>query len=126
MASKIWIAVVLLALVMAAESSTSFSETHWDLATRLSSGHGGLPTVQACNGQVGNCIEAEDEMMLDSEAGRRQLAMQSRYISYAALKRNSIPCSRRGHSYYNCRGNVRANPYRRGCTAITRCKRYMK
>ncbi|GMH24275.1 hypothetical protein Nepgr_026118 [Nepenthes gracilis] len=129
MEAKIWAVVVLLALVMAAESSSplsSFDEGQWGLNTHFSSGDGGLLAAQRCNGHVGDCIEAEAEMMMDSEAGRRQLAAQKGFISYAALKRNSIPCSRRGHSYYNCQGNVKANPYRRGCTAITHCKRYTK
>ncbi|ESR62600.1 hypothetical protein CICLE_v10018198mg [Citrus x clementina] len=36
---------------------------------------------------------------------------------------DSLPCNRRGASYYNCNGGGPANPYRRGCTAITNCQR---
>ncbi|KAJ4830648.1 hypothetical protein Tsubulata_042362 [Turnera subulata] len=49
------------------------------------------------------------------------------YISYGALSANRIPCPpRSGRSYYthNCFKNRRAvNPYTRGCSRITRCRR---
>ncbi|XP_020213312.1 rapid alkalinization factor [Cajanus cajan] len=63
----------------------------------------------------------EDEFQLDSEINRRILAT-TKYISYGALQRNTVPCSRRGASYYNCQPGAQANPYSRGCTAITRCR----
>ncbi|CAI9757034.1 unnamed protein product [Fraxinus pennsylvanica] len=63
-----------------------------------------------------------DELMMESESSRRQL-YNSRYISYAALRKNNIPCNRRGNSYYNCKNRQKANPYRRGCTKATRCAR---
>ncbi|KAF8680665.1 hypothetical protein HU200_045698 [Digitaria exilis] len=44
------------------------------------------------------------------------------YISYLALSRDSAPCSYRGASYYNCRPGAEANPYSRGCSAITQCR----
>ncbi|EAZ11859.1 hypothetical protein OsJ_01733 [Oryza sativa Japonica Group] len=44
------------------------------------------------------------------------------YISYGALRRDTTPCSVRGASYYNCRPGGQANPYSRGCSAITRCR----
>ncbi|KAJ1383443.1 Rapid ALkalinization Factor [Sesbania bispinosa] len=66
-------------------------------------------------------IEAEEEFDLDSEINRRILAT-TKYISYGALQRNTVPCSRRGASYYNCRPGAQANPYSRGCSAITRCR----
>lgn len=44
------------------------------------------------------------------------------YISYLALSRGSAPCSLRGASYYNCRPGAEANPYSRGCSAITQCR----
>ncbi|CAN1281082.1 Protein RALF-like 33 [Linum perenne] len=58
---------------------------------------------------------------MESESARRILASR-RYISYGALRRNSVPCSRRGASYYNCRGGAQANPYHRGCSRISRCR----
>ena len=44
------------------------------------------------------------------------------YISYLALFRDSVPCSQRGASYYNCQPGAEANPYSRGCSAITQCR----
>jgi hypothetical protein len=108
-----------MALSMVAESSPSFGETDWGL-TRFSNGHGGLRT---CNGAVGDCINAEEEMMMDSETSRRLLAQGKKYISYGALKKNTVPCNRRGASYYNCKNRGKANPYRRGCSKITHCDR---
>ncbi|CAM0907379.1 unnamed protein product [Alopecurus aequalis] len=45
------------------------------------------------------------------------------YISYGALSPDNVPCSLRGASYYsNCRPGAEANPYTRGCSAITLCR----
>ena len=44
------------------------------------------------------------------------------FISYAALSRDSVPCSLPGASYYNCRPGAEANPYSRGCSTITQCR----
>ncbi|CAN6206436.1 unnamed protein product [Urochloa humidicola] len=44
------------------------------------------------------------------------------YISYLALTRDGVPCSQRGASYYNCQPGAEANPYTRGCSAITQCR----
>ncbi|XP_073053842.1 protein RALF-like 19 [Primulina eburnea] len=75
------------------------------------------------HGLVADALEMDEELMMDSESARRQLA-QSRYISYGALNKNTVPCNRRGASYYSsCRGHQRANPYRRGCTRATHCAR---
>nr|XP_009802961.1 PREDICTED: rapid alkalinization factor-like [Nicotiana sylvestris] len=74
-----------------------------------------------CEGSIGECMDEElEELEVDK---RRILATSRRYISYGALQRNNIPCSRRGASYYNCRPGAQANPYSRGCSAITRCRR---
>ncbi|KAK7292276.1 hypothetical protein RIF29_08054 [Crotalaria pallida] len=80
-----------------------------------------------CRGSIAECslLTGEDddtEFLMESESSRRILA-GTRYISYGALRRNTVPCSRRGASYYNCRTGAQANPYRRGCSAITRCRR---
>ncbi|XP_052181904.1 rapid alkalinization factor-like [Diospyros lotus] len=80
--------------------------------------------VSACNGQVGDCIDDEEELMLDSVAARRFMEERQKYISYKAMRANIVPCRRRGNSYYNCNQRRRMNPYNRGCLAITRCKRY--
>ncbi|XP_057956906.1 protein RALF-like 33 [Malania oleifera] len=83
---------------------------------------GWLSTMSPCRGTVGECFGG-DEFEMESEISRRVLATRGRYISYGALQRNRIPCSRRGASYYNCRRGASANPYSRGCSAITRCRR---
>ncbi|KAE8684100.1 Protein RALF-like 33 [Hibiscus syriacus] len=79
-----------------------------------------IPTGSPCKGSVAECLAGE-EFELDSESGRRILAT-TRYISYGALQRNTVPCSRRGASYYNCQPGAQANPYNRGCSRITRCR----
>ncbi|XP_020227848.1 protein RALF-like 33 [Cajanus cajan] len=81
-----------------------------------------LPLKSGCRGSVAECSLLDEEFLMDSETNRRILAGR-RYISYGALRRNTVPCSRRGASYYNCRPGAQANPYRRGCSAITRCRR---
>ncbi|KAK6930159.1 Rapid ALkalinization Factor [Dillenia turbinata] len=82
-------------------------------------------TSFGCDGDltVGECVGKEEYEVGDSEISRRIIAGTRRYISYGALGRNSVPCSRRGASYYNCRPGAQANPYTRGCSAITRCRR---
>ncbi|KAK5840722.1 protein RALF-like 33 [Gossypium arboreum] len=89
-----------------------------------------LPSKSECRGSIAECLmlsgeESSDfdaEFAMDSEISRRILA-RTRYISYGALRRNTVPCSRRGASYYNCRPGAQANPYSRGCSRITRCRR---
>ncbi|XP_030551486.1 rapid alkalinization factor 23-like [Rhodamnia argentea] len=81
-----------------------------------------------CRGSIAECLAAGagdgewgEELAMDSETNRRILAT-TRYISYGALRRNTVPCSRRGVSYYNCRTGAPANPYTRACSRITRCR----
>lgn len=82
-----------------------------------------VPTTarSRCQGSIAQCMNDVDEFDMDSESNRRVLAT-SQYISYAALQRNTVPCSRRGASYYNCKPGAAANPYTRGCSSITRCR----
>ncbi|KAL6208440.1 hypothetical protein ACLB2K_019389 [Fragaria x ananassa] len=79
-----------------------------------------VPAKFRCQGSIAECM-AEDEYDMDSEINRRILAT-TKYISYGALQRNTVPCSQRGASYYNCKPGAQANPYNRGCSAITRCR----
>ncbi|KAL6968484.1 hypothetical protein U1Q18_034286 [Sarracenia purpurea var. burkii] len=74
----------------------------------------------ACRGSIAECMAA-GEFEMESEVSRRILAT-TKYISYAALQADSVPCSQRGASYYNCKAGAQANPYSRGCSAITRCR----
>ncbi|GMH28281.1 hypothetical protein Nepgr_030124 [Nepenthes gracilis] len=86
---------------------------------------------RVCAGQVGECSAetlakiAEEEYEMDSEVSRRMLIMQKKYISYETLKRDTVPCTIPGASYYNC-GTAEVNHYSRGCDAITRCARNIK
>ncbi|KAK4797113.1 hypothetical protein SAY86_029439 [Trapa natans] len=88
-----------------------------------------LAADSGCRGTIGECLLAnsggawEEDMAMESETVRRILASSRRYISYGALRRNVVPCSRRGASYYNCRPGAHANPYSRGCSYITRCRK---
>jgi len=73
---------------------------------------------------IGLGMEAA-ELEMDLEAHRRLLweaTTGQRYISYAALRGDVVPCSRTGVPYYNCRISTTANPYTRGCESITRCR----
>ncbi|KAL6619895.1 hypothetical protein ACP70R_031995 [Stipagrostis hirtigluma subsp. patula] len=85
-----------------------------------------------CDGTLGQCaVNADEEEELGGAASdlRRALAGRqptNRYISYAALRADQVPCNQRGKSYYaNCATQQPANPYRRGCSQITRCARNM-
>ncbi|KAK7246488.1 hypothetical protein RIF29_41357 [Crotalaria pallida] len=66
----------------------------------------------------------DNEFLMPTDGARRTLwGRRQRYISYRSLRANQIPCGQRGRSYYDCNNRGRANPYNRGCTAITRCAR---
>ncbi|KAJ4968993.1 hypothetical protein NE237_015694 [Protea cynaroides] len=82
---------------------------------------GWIPMGSTCDGSIAEC-ESGNEFEMDTEINRRILAYSRRYISYGALRRDTVPCSRRGASYYNCRRGAQANPYTRGCSHITRCR----
>nr|ABS72341.1 rapid alkalinization factor precursor [Litchi chinensis] len=115
---------VISAVILAVHVAVSASS-----AVDFNAGHqfGFFPMKPECSGSIGECATVGDEELdlefeMDSESNRRILAT-SQYISYGALRRNSVPCSRRGASYYNCQTGAQANPYSRGCSAITRCRR---
>ncbi|XP_074313604.1 rapid alkalinization factor-like [Silene latifolia] len=80
-------------------------------------------TRPLCNGSMAECLIGDELDELDSETHRRILATQTKYVSYGALNKNRVPCSKRGASYYNCKPGAQANPYSRGCTTISRCSR---
>ncbi|KAJ4703498.1 Rapid ALkalinization Factor [Melia azedarach] len=102
MGSKLCSIFVLLSLLMAA---TAFDNSNWGRLTSM--GH----------------VEDDNEMLMPTEVSRRQLNAGG-FISYGALRGNSVPCNQRGSSYYNCNGGGQANPYQRGCSAITNCQRW--
>ncbi|XP_023903079.1 protein RALF-like 19 [Quercus suber] len=111
---KACLIILLLALVVVAESTPYIHEaSRW-----------GLTKYGTCDGAIGECIGEENEMLMDSHPSRMlRRRRRQRFISYGALRANSVPCGRRGHSYYNCNRRHRANPYRRGCNIITHCAR---
>ncbi|KAI8533794.1 hypothetical protein RHMOL_Rhmol10G0036700 [Rhododendron molle] len=116
---------LMIALSLLVVSSTAVKATgnHHEYWSRW------IPAKQAtaaCRGSIGECMGAgagggEFEIM-DSESNRRILATTDNYISYGALQSNTVPCSVRGASYYNCQTGAQANPYSRGCSAITQCR----
>ncbi|WCJ32174.1 ralf-like 19 [Euphorbia peplus] len=106
---KFWLLFLVVAIALVANHSTAFDGAN----------HTG-------GGLVADNINSDEEMMMDSESSRRILAFKAKkYISYAALKADQVPCNKKGRSYYNC-GHIKtkANPYRRACTAITKCQRF--
>ncbi|CAH8361626.1 unnamed protein product [Eruca vesicaria subsp. sativa] len=115
----IYAVIAILALVISAVNATGgvgFGDSLDFVRTGSSS------LFSGCKGSIAECIAEEEEMEFDSEITRRMLA-QKKYVSYGAMRKNSVPCSRRGASYYNCQRGAQANPYSRGCSTITRCRR---
>ncbi|XP_042471486.1 rapid alkalinization factor-like [Zingiber officinale] len=84
----------------------------------------------ACGGNGngrGSCLVEQGmavEMELSSEESRRLLwaVTEKKYISYDALKGDSVPCSKPGVPYYNCHTFPTAGPYTRGCQVISGCR----
>ncbi|XP_052150753.1 rapid alkalinization factor-like [Oryza glaberrima] len=124
------VAVVLLAFLLAAASASA-------AAMLVEGGVVGRAAVvmrrggRTCRGTVGECMEyfgvdgeGEDELAAAAMGGGKRRVLQggSGYIGYDALRRDSVPCSQRGASYYNCQPGAEANPYSRGCSAITQCR----
>ncbi|RLM61703.1 rapid alkalinization factor-like [Panicum miliaceum] len=81
---------------------------------RSAAAHGPGDGVASCTGTVGECVD-------DGAVARRELGGNG-YIGYGAMGAGNVPCSYRGASYYNCRPSGAANPYSRGCSAITQCR----
>ncbi|KAH7858806.1 hypothetical protein Vadar_028274 [Vaccinium darrowii] len=122
MAIRVGLFLLILALAMlSAGSSLSFDE-HPSFST-LANFDVDPTHTHSHIGKVGDFIDEDEETMVGTEFTRRVLARQ-RYISYGAMRADNVPCSKRGRSYYNCNQKGRANPYKRGCSYITRCGRY--
>ncbi|KAF2544095.1 hypothetical protein F2Q68_00033175 [Brassica cretica] len=114
----IYAVIALLAIVISSVDASAFG--FGDSLDFVRTGSSSL--FSGCEGSIAECIAEEEEMEFDSDISRRILA-QKKYVSYGAMRKNSVPCSRRGASYYNCQRGAQANPYRRGCSTITRCRR---
>ncbi|KAE8685194.1 Protein RALF-like 33 [Hibiscus syriacus] len=104
------ISVVLTTLVVTSLTVNSSGEHYLSL----------VPSEAGCQVSVAECV-TNDEFDMGSDISRRVL-QTTKYISYGALHRDSMPCSRRGASYYNCQPGAEANPYNRGCSTITHCR----
>ncbi|KAL9670524.1 hypothetical protein QQ045_008077 [Rhodiola kirilowii] len=83
-----------------------------------------LASASSTNGTSWIDDDDEPHLSLNWEDHRRGLAQKTKYVSYSALKKNSVPCNKKGSSYYNCNSRQKANPYKRGCSKITNCYRY--
>ncbi|XP_057964824.1 rapid alkalinization factor-like [Malania oleifera] len=118
---KIFSLLIVTAVVISPDAVDAGGGEHrfgWVPATRPSAGGCG-------GGSVAECLANGGEFSLDQESGavtNRRILATSQYISYGALQRNTVPCSQRGASYYNCQTGAQANPYNRGCSTITRCR----
>lgn len=82
--------------------------------------------ASSCSGKkIGECQGLFEEEEMDSETNTRILWATAepgkRYISYEVLKGDNVPCNKPGMPYYNCHALPKANPYTRGCSAITGC-----
>ncbi|WVZ90547.1 hypothetical protein U9M48_036852 [Paspalum notatum var. saurae] len=121
--ARLALAVLLLLAVGACASAAAGGGMDLDHLGFLSAAGAGFK--RECRGTVAECLaEAEEAAELGSgSADSHRRALYGRaYISYGALRRDNVPCSRRGASYYNCRPGAQANPYHRGCSRITRCR----
>lgn len=85
--------------------------------------HGMMDRASCIHGTIGDCL---NEPEMESETSKRiLLMMEKKYISYETLKRDMVPCTKAGVSYYNCQDG-QAHGYNRGCEVITRCSRFVK
>lgn len=103
MDSKLLLIFLVSAVVMVVQS-TAFDGANWGRLTDLG---------------VEEEMHGGKKMMMKSSSGRRQLEGAA-IISYAALSADTVPCSNRGTSYYNCETGAK-NPYNRGCSSIADC-----
>ena len=76
-----------------------------------------------CRGSVGMCPASDEVRGLGKGAGASIMSADSERVRRRVhhQQRDSVPCSRRGASYYNCRPGAQANPYRRSCSHIKHC-----
>jgi hypothetical protein len=117
------LALALILLLAVAASASASASIDMDLGFLSAAGGAGVGRRE-CRGTVAECLaeEEEDELGSATAESHRRVLRGSGYISYGALRRDNVPCSRRGASYYNCRPGAQANPYHRGCSRITRCR----
>ncbi|KAL2540508.1 Protein RALF-like 33 [Abeliophyllum distichum] len=92
-------------LISATNASVADHEISW------------MSTKSGCQGSMADCGEFDMEFGIN-----RRVLVANKYISYGALQANSVPCSLKGASYYNCQPGGEANPYNRQCSAVTDCR----
>ncbi|CAN6553078.1 unnamed protein product [Malus baccata var. baccata] len=120
MGFKLNLIAFMVVLAMVARSSAKVHDASWGVSHFAA--HDDESLIDSANSKTGDVGE-ENELLMDSDSGRRTLKGNGRFIGYGALRRNAVPCGRRGQSYYNCQKREGANPYKRGCEYITRCSR---
>lgn len=119
--ARLLLALVATLAVAAASTSSAYLRAA-DAGTKLLIGGGDYDDADLLDGRR-RLDDANATVLDDGNAtGIDSLTGAAGFISYAALSRDSTPCSQRGASYYNCRPGAEANPYSRGCDAITRCR----
>ncbi|CAN6459699.1 unnamed protein product [Victoria cruziana] len=129
MAFRVPLVLLLLAMAMVVATPKAevagLASSRWGFSAQNKVTHEPVP----CSGSIGQCMDPEEEETSSRNtgdaAGRRMLYAQGGFISYKALRRNSVPCNNRGQSYYGCQKSGRANPYRRECSMITHCARIL-
>ncbi|ONM60708.1 Rapid alkalinization factor [Zea mays] len=121
--ARLLLALVATLAVAAASTSSAYSRAA-DAGTKLLIGGGDYDDADLLDGRRrlddANATGLDDGNATSIDA--LTVTGAAGFISYAALSRDSTPCSQRGASYYNCRPGAEANPYSRGCDAITRCR----
>ena len=78
--------------------------------------------VQPLDGVTDDVTNTLDTTLASDPQDTQKKPDNKHYISYGALQRNTVPCSRRGSSYENCKKEGEANKYQRGCSAIKKCR----
>ncbi|KAJ6762695.1 RAPID ALKALINIZATION FACTOR-LIKE [Salix purpurea] len=116
-------AVLMILMVMGSPSTVQGSGDHHHHLGWIPAASTATRSSICDKGSIAECMAEEDgeEFEMDTEISRRILAT-TKYVSYGALQKNNVPCSKRGASYYNCQNGAQANPYSRGCSRITRCR----
>jgi hypothetical protein len=101
-----------------AASSSSSDDSCWGSPEEC-------PVVYDVDAEGGGAAAPRARMRLqlyDDVNAAASLLPTAQYLSYSVLMPDTVPCSVPGMSYYNCQPGADANPYTRGCSAITQCR----
>ncbi|KAM7469762.1 hypothetical protein LguiA_007945 [Lonicera macranthoides] len=80
--------------------------------------HAAGEKIKFVNRKIGGEAIGGNKLKADSGSERRTL----NFISYGAIDRDIVPCSRRGDSSKNCQPEAQAHIYSRGCELIDHCR----